>query len=514
MLLLMAVTADKAVAERVDQDDNNLPNVPTVASYGEKGNFDFDVFIIGAGTSGIRLAKVLTARKDLDLRVGLAESRDIGGTCVNRGCHPKKVLVKASAFFQEVEQATANGVFKVTSELVWPKLQNWRAKRVADVVNLYTEDLHSIDNLQIFKEAVSVVGSHEVKIAPDATKRVRLLVVATGGKPKRMNIPGINLPNVITSDEALELQKKPESMLVVGGGYIGVELASFFLQVGTNVHMSVRSDLLNTFDSDVKAITEDSLLERGLKLSKGNSPVEIVQDGSFLKVTMSNKVTLKVEYVLLAIGREPLTADLGLGNVNISLDKYRKVPVNKYAQTSAPWVFALGDVVANCVELQTIAYMQAIRLAEVLLRQPSAATAPMVEKIVPDEHLATVLFATPRAGSVGLTEERAKATYKDDVTVLVEKWGPCCVAVFDWYLLKVVYRTSDERLLGIHIAGKGADETTQAFAIVMALNPTWTAFKSALAIHPTYTEDILFLTSDESRTGGEWRLDECEPCPE
>jgi len=506
MLVLMAVTAGKAVAERVDKIDD-LIEVPTVSSYGEKDKFDYDIFIIGAGTCGVRLANILKAHGNL--RVGLAESRDIGGTCVNRGCHPKKVLVKASAFFQEVEQATANGVFKVNASLIWPKLQDWRAKRVSEVVNWYQKGLQSIQNLEIIKEEVSVVGCHKVRIGSDTTKRVRLLVVATGGKPRLMDIPGINSANVITSDEALELKTKPESMLVVGGGYIGVELASFFLQVGTDVTMAVRSDLLKDFDSDVKGVVEDSLLQRGLKLEKGKHPVEIVQDGHFLNVIMSDRTTIKVEYVLLAVGREPLTADLGLGNVGISLDKYHKVPVNKYGQTSAPWIFALGDVVANSVELQPIAYKQAILLAEVLLREPRATTAPIVEPVVPAEHLATALFATPRAGSVGLTEEVAKRQFPGDVTVLVEKWGPCCVAVFDWYLLKVVYRTSDERLLGIHIAGKGADETTQAFAIVMALNPTWTAFKSAIAIHPTYTEDILFLTGDEDRQKGNWRRHEC-----
>merc|ERR1719412_3501220 len=136
--------------------------------------------------------------------------------------------------------------------------------------------------------------------------------------------------------------------------------------------MAVRSDLLKNFDSDVKGVVEDSLLQRGLKLEKGKHPVEIVQDGHFLNVIMSDRTTIKVEYVLLAVGREPLTADLGLGNVGISLDKYHKVPVNKYGQTSAPWIFALGDVVANSVELQPIAYKQAILLAEVLLREPRA----------------------------------------------------------------------------------------------------------------------------------------------
>mmetsp|Transcript_132150 Transcript_132150/g.263710 ORF Transcript_132150/g.263710 Transcript_132150/m.263710 type:complete len:524 (-) Transcript_132150:127-1698(-) len=508
MLLLMAVTADKAVAERVDQDDNNLPNVPTVASYGEKGNFDFDVFIIGAGSGGIRLAKTLSREKDL--KVGIAESRDFGGTCVNRGCNPKKTLVAASAFYTEIEQATANDVWEVAARLKWDKLQQFRAKKVSRVANFYKQGLVKAANVEVFEEPASVVGQHEIKIG-SATKRVRLLVVCTGGKPRQMDIPGAELENVITSDEALELESKPKSMLVVGAGYIAVELASFFLQVGTDVTMAVRSSLLKSFDTDVSGIIEDSLLERGLKV-QGDLPVEIVQAEDVLNVTMADGTLLQVEYVLQAIGRDPLTANLGLNTVGVNLDEQSKVPVNKYGQTSAPWIFAIGDIVAKGLELQPVAVKQADHLVKILLRGPEATTAPTLHPPVPPEHVATALFATPRAGSVGLTEQEADAKYPGNVTVLVEKTGPCCTPVFQWGLLKVLYHTPTERLLGIHIAGKGADELVQAFGIVMAFNPTWSGLQSALAVHPTATEYIVFMNKHKSFRKGKWRRSECSPC--
>jgi len=517
MFLLMAATAGQATADRlVQQLTDNLKDVPTVTSY--NGQFDFDVFIIGAGSGGIRLAKTLSRQKQL--KVGIAESHDFGGTCVNRGCNPKKTLVVASAFHTDMEQAKANGIWNVNAEMDWTKLQDWRAQKVSSVAQFYNASLGSASNIAVFEQAASVMGEHEVKIGSDISKTAGLLVLATGGKPRRMTFPGSDLPNVITSDEALELKQKPRSMLVVGAGYIAVELASFFLQMGADVTMAMRShsSLLKSFDSDVRGLVEDSLRKRGLKIEAGKQPAKIVQlqQSNLLSVEMTDGQKLEVEYVLMAIGREPLTAHLGLEAVGIELDMSHKVPVNRYGQTSAPWIFAIGDIVANGMELQPVAVKQADLLAEVILRDPSAATAAIVQPPVPDEHVATALFATPRAGSVGLTEEAANAKFSGDVTVLVEKTEPCCSPIFSWGLLKVVYRTSDERLLGIHIAGKGADELVQAFGILMALNPTWTQVKSALAVHPTATEYIIFMNSYKSKRKGNWRLSDCptpDPCP-
>lgn len=513
--LLLAATAGQGAAERVSSGLNvELKDVPTVTTYGDEGAFDFDVFIIGAGSGGIRLAKTLSRQKQL--KVGIAESRDFGGTCVNRGCNPKKTLVAASAFLTDMEQATAHSIWNVTAEMSWNSLQKWRAKKVSNIAKFYNTSLKGTRNVEVFEEGARVVGDHQVEIGADTHKTVRLLVLATGGRPRRMSFPGSDLPNVITSDEALELKHKPTSMLVVGGGYIAAELASFFLQVGADVTMAMRSSLLKSFDSDVSGLVEDSLLRRGLHISQGNVPASIVQSSrsNMLEVEMTDGQKLEAEYVLLAIGREPLTADLGLDTVGVALHESGKVPVNKYGQTQAPWIFAIGDIVAGGMELQPVAVKQADHLADVILRDSSINTAPTVQPPVPDEHVATALFATPRAGSVGLTEAEANKRFPADVTVLVEKSEPCCSAIYSWELRKVVYRTSDERLLGIHLAGKGADELVQVFGIVMAVDPTWTQFKSALPVHPTSTEYFVFMNSYKSKRKGNWRLSECPAsCP-
>jgi len=294
-----------------------------------------------------------------------------------------------------------------------------------------------------------------------------------------------------------------------------VELASFFQQVGTDVTMAVRSSMLKTFDEDVRAIVEDSLEKRRVKIEHG-TPHNIVQNQKSnlleveLRTSSGHQKTLEVEYVLLAIGREPMTADLGLHKTEIKLDRDGKVPVNKYGQTQAPWIFAVGDIIAGSVELQPLAIKHAALLSKIMCRQTSATDVPIMHPAIPDEHMATVLFATPRAGSVGLTEDEAKYKFVNNVTVLVQKEGPCKKDLFEWSLLKVIYHTVTKQLLRVHLAGKGVDETMQALAIAMALNPTWTQFKSALPIHPTFTEEILFMNEyRSSRKGQIWRLKNC-----
>merc|ERR1740123_2691805 len=296
----MAATATQASAERTADTHVSISDIPTVASYGEHGEaFDFDVFIIGGGSGGLRNAKALH-NADPNIKIGIAESRELGGTCVNRGCNPKKTLVRASAFQTEIEEAQAQGIWKVSAELQWSNLQAWRKFKVDWVSNFYGDNLRArYPRITVFNTSASVKGQHEVQVGQE-TKTVRLLVLATGGKPRRMEFEGSNLPRVITSDEALELPNKPKSMLVVGGGYIAVELASFFLQVGTNVTMAVRSTMLKSFDEDIIDIVEDSLIHRGAEILSGSTkmPKKIVDAGDMLKVEFGDGTMREVEYVL------------------------------------------------------------------------------------------------------------------------------------------------------------------------------------------------------------------------
>jgi glutathione reductase (NADPH) len=396
----------------------------------------------------------------------------------------------------------------VNAELQWSNLQEWREFKVRYIADMYEKQLEmKKPKIAVFKEEASVAGNHTVKIGGD-TKKVRLLVLATGGKPKQPPaFPGSDL--CITSDEALELPQKPASMLVVGAGYIAVELASFFLQVGTKVTMSIRSQMLREFDEDVRDIVEDSLIHRGLNIIHGNAIKSIVKvdESNLLNVEFNDGNTLEVETVLYAIGREPMTADLGLEPG--VLDAHNKVPVNMYGQSiKVPWIFAIGDIIAGNPELQPLAIKHGARLPQILLRETPQTPVAQMHPAIPDEHMATALFATPRAGSVGLTEAEARKRYNTSVTVMVQKEGPCCEHLFMWSLMKVIVHKETERLLGIHIAGKGADETLQAFAIAMRLNPTWKQFSSAMPVHPTITEDIMFM-DEKSTRHNQWRLKDC-----
>lgn len=515
---MMAAIFGQVAAERTAFSDPPIENIPMVTSFEDQGPFDFDVFIIGAGSGGIYLSKTLN-RLNPTLNIGVAESGNFGGTCVNRGCNPKKTLVRASAFVTEMEEARARGVWNVDAELQWSKLQDWREFKVKWIADLYEGQLKAKvpkspdqGGITVFEEEASVAEPHKVQIGGDITKTVRLLVLATGGKPKKDNsFPGSDL--CITSDQALELQEKPKSMLVVGAGYIAVELASFFMQVGTDVTMSIRSQMLREFDEDIRDIVEDSLIYRNLTIIRGAAITSVVKidQSNLLKVKFEDGKQIEVETVLQAIGREPMTAGLGLEELGV-LDSKKKVPVNKYGQSlAAEWIFAVGDIIAGNPELQPLAIKHGALLPKILLRATAETPVPQMHPAIPDEHLATALFATPRAGSVGLTEAQAKERYGDEaVTVMVQKEGPCCEHLFMWSLMKVIVHDETQRLLGIHIAGKGADETLQAFAIAMRLNPTWKQFSSAMPVHPTITEDIMFMDKTSTRHS-QWRLKDCEP---
>ncbi len=445
-----------------------------------------DYIVIGAGSGGLASARRAAQR---GARVALVEAGRLGGTCVNVGCVPKKVMWNAASLAEGAEVARGYG-FSGELTLDFARLKAGRDAYLLRLNQIYAKNLDT-DGVQLVTGRGRLTGPGEVRVeAPGAeprTLRAPHILLATGGCPRRPELPGQELG--ITSDGFFELTELPRSLVIVGGGYISVELAGVLRALGSEVTLWVRKpQVLTGFDPLIRDALTEELIKAGIRIEVEAEPTGIVREADGLRVTGVGHETRGVEQVLWAIGREPNTAQLGLESVGLTTDEEGMIPVDAYQNTAAPGVYAVGDI-AGKWPLTPVAIAAGRQLAERLFG--GAAEARLDYEDIP-----TVVFSHPPIGTVGLTEPEARERHGEAVRCYVSRFTNLYYALVDSKVstvMKLVTVGPEERVVGIHVMGMGADEMLQGFAVALRMGATKADLDRTVAIHPTASEELVTL---------------------
>ena len=443
--------------------------------------YDFDLFVIGAGSGGIRAARLASK---LGKKVAIAEEDRFGGTCVIRGCVPKKLMVFASSYSKIFKEGRGYGWDQKNISFSWNKFSKSMNFEIDRLEKIYNELLIS-SNVKVFKQKAELASSNSV-ILNDKTKYTsKYILIATGGEPQRLEIEGGNL--AISSSDIFNLPSLPKKMVIIGGGYIACEFASIFNGLGVEVTLLYRGDrILRGFDDDIRENIEQSLLQKGIKIFNNCFPTLIRSNDKNLEL-LTNKISLlKSEIILSAIGRKPKTLNLGLDKVSLDLTKTGAIKVNKFQQTSTKSIYAIGDV-TDRLNLTPVAIRDAIALISTIFEH---------EKKSPDHELVpTAIFTKPEVGTVGLTEKEARNNF--DVKIyktLFSSLGSRFTNNHDKIMMKLIVCNKTDKILGCHIVGDGASEMIQMFGISMKMGVKKKDLDSTCAVHPTLAEEIVTLS--------------------
>ncbi len=443
--------------------------------------YDFDLFVIGAGSGGVRSARMAA---ETGARVAVAEEDRFGGTCVIRGCIPKKFFVYASAFPEEFEDAAGYGWHVGASEFDWPTLIANKDRQLARLEGLYRCAVERpggaiIDDRAVLKDAHTI---HLVKSKRDVTAET--ILIATGAQPSwDIGIPGCEL--CITSNEAFHLEKFPQKIVIAGGGYIAVEFAHIFHGLGAETTLVYRgAKILRGFDEDVRDALHESMQKKGIRLVLGTIFQSIAREGGQLNaVTVSGEV-LVGDQVMLAIGRKPNTQGLGLENAGVTLTPRGHIAVDKYSRTSAANIYAVGDVTGR-LELTPVAIHEAMCFVKTVFG--GTPTAPDHELV------ATALYTRPEIGTVGLTEEKALAR-GHTIDIYRTTFLPLKHTLSgrtERSMMKLVVDAKTDKVLGCHIFAPEAGEMAQLVAIALKMGATKAQFDATVAVHPTMAEELV-----------------------
>jgi glutathione reductase (NADPH) len=440
--------------------------------------YDFDLFVIGAGSGGVRASRMSAS---YGARVAVAEERYLGGTCVNVGCIPKKLLVYAAHFSEDFEDAAGFGWTVGERSFDWARLIENKDREIARLNSVYARLLDDAGVKRIEGRA-RVLDAHTVEVGGRRFSAANLLV-ATGGWPSLPAIPGIE--HAISSNEAFHLKELPRSVLVVGGGYIAVEFAGIFNGLGARTTELYRGELfLRGFDDDLRRALADEMRKKGVELRFGASIARIEKRGTVLKAVLEDKSELEAEQILYATGRAPNTAGLGLEQLGVALDGAGAVVVDEFMRTSVPGIWAIGDV-TNRLNLTPVAIHEGMAVAATLFAgQPTS----------PDHaDVPTAVFSQPAIGTVGLTETAARARY-GALDVYRTQFRPLRHTLTgreEKTLMKLVVDRASQRVVGAHMLGPDAGEIIQGVAIALKCGATKANFDATLGIHPTAAEEFV-----------------------
>ena len=449
--------------------------------------YDCDLFVIGAGSGGTRAARIASQH---GARVKIAEAYRVGGTCVIRGCVPKKLMVYASRFADAFEDAAGFGWSVPEPKFDWRKFVDAKDAEITRLSDIYVKNLEKA-GVDIVHGRVKVVDPHAVEVEGRRITAERILV-ATGGEPA---IPG-NLPGVehaISSNEIFDLAEFPKRLLVVGGGYIGVEFASVFVRLGSKVTLVNRADaVLRAFDIDMREGVQHALAEAGVdfKLERKIDRIEKRADG--LAVTLNDGETIVTDQVLLATGRRPSTDDLGLADIGVALGSRGEIRVNPLSQSSVPSVYAVGDV-TDRVALTPVAIREGQAFADTVYGGTEVA---MDHAMIP-----TAVFTTPEMGTAGLTEEEAKEMHSC-VDVYAASFKPMLATLSgrdEKVIVKMIVDANTDKVLGVHMLGDHAGELAQLFGVGLKAGATKADFDRTCAVHPTVAEELVTLRTRRTR---------------
>ncbi|MDR9861489.1 glutathione-disulfide reductase [Pseudomonas baetica] len=444
--------------------------------------YDFDLYVIGAGSGGVRAARFAAG---FGAKVAVAESRYLGGTCVNVGCVPKKLLVYGAHFAEDFEQSAGFGWSLGEANFDWATLIANKDREINRLNGIYRNLLIN-SGVTLHEAHAKIVGPHEVEVNGERFTAKNILI-ATGGWPQIPEIPGHE--HAISSNQAFFLKELPKRVLVVGGGYIAVEFAGIFHGLGANTALLYRGDLfLRGFDGSVRKHLQEELTKRGMDLQFNADIARIDKqaDGS-LKATLKDGRELEADCIFYATGRRPMLDNLGLENTDVQLDDKGFIKVDEQYQTSEPSILALGDVIGR-VQLTPVALAEGMAVARRLFKPEQYR--PVDYKMIP-----TAVFSLPNIGAVGLTEEEARKA-GHDVVIFESRFRPMKLTLTECQektLMKLVVDGKTDKVLGCHMVGPDAGEIVQGLAIALKAGATKRDFDDTIGVHPTAAEEFVTL---------------------
>ena len=446
---------------------------------------DFDFLVLGGGSAGVRAARVAA---DLGARVALVEDRDLGGTCVNLGCVPKKLLWYAAEFAESWRDAQSYGWHVEAPRHDWAALIARKDQEIARLNGIYEQLLVS-RGVTIERGLGRVVGPHEVEVTGAGGARritARHILVAVGGVPRRPTFPGAE--HVLVSDDVFHLKEMPRRVLVIGAGYIGVEMAGIFHGLGAHVEIVHHGPrLLRGFDADVQEHLEVELLAQGIDLRFQCSVSQVERTGQGLRVSLDSGAVVEVDAVLAAIGRVPRTRELGLEAVGVKLLPGGVVDVDEHLTTAVPSIHAAGDVVERRA-LTPVAIAEGMIVARRLFGGDGASAVALDYSHVP-----SAVFSSPPIATVGLSEEEARSACAA-VDVYRSVFRALKLSMTERKsrtLMKIIVDRASQRVLGIHVVGHEAGEIVQGFAVAVQLGITKAQLDATIGIHPTAAEELV-----------------------
>ncbi|WP_103311381.1 MULTISPECIES: glutathione-disulfide reductase [unclassified Pseudomonas] len=442
--------------------------------------YDFDLYVIGAGSGGVRAARFAAG---FGAKVAVAESRYLGGTCVNVGCVPKKLLVYGAHYAEDFEQASAYGWTAGEASFDWATLIANKDQEINRLNGIYRNLLVN-SGVTLHEGHARLTGPHEVEINGQR-HTARHILIATGGWPVIPDIPGRE--HAISSNEAFFLKELPKRVIVVGGGYIAVEFAGIFHGMGAQTSLLYRGELfLRGFDGAVRKHLAEELTRRGLDLqfNADIKSIEKLDDGS-LRVELKDGKTLITDCVFYATGRRPMLDNLGLENTTVAVDEKGFVKVNEKYETTEPSILAIGDVIGR-VQLTPVALAEGMAVARRLFK-------PEQYRLVDYRMIPTAVFSLPNIGTVGLTEEQAREE-GHEVEIFESRFRPMKLSLTDCQertLMKLVVDARTDKVLGCHMVGPDAGEIVQGLAIALKAGATKRDFDETIGVHPTAAEEFV-----------------------
>ena len=440
----------------------------------------FDLFIIGAGSGGVRAGRLAASR---GARVAIAEDAALGGTCVNLGCIPKKLYSFAAHYAESFEEAHGFGWSVAPPTFDWATLKANRAGEISRLNRIYGELLTSA-GATVLRGRARIIGPNEVEVA-GFRHRTERIVVATGGWPVPPGVPGGE--RAISSNEIFDLARFPRHLVVVGGGYIACEFASIFNGLGAEVTQLYRGEqILRGFDHDIRHFVAAEMRKKGVDIRVGTT-VAALEEGSestMTRVVLGDGSTIDADTVLYATGRAPNTVGLGLEEIGVALDVNGAVVVDDRYRTNVPSVYAVGDVIDR-VQLTPVALAEAMALVDNLFGG--------TERHVDYLHIPTAVFTHPSIGTIGLSEQDARGrfekirVYRAEFKALRHTLSKSSERT----LMKLIVDDASDRVVGLHMVGADAGETIQGFAVAMKAGATKAVFDATLGIHPTVAEEFV-----------------------
>ena len=447
-------------------------------------SYEYDLFVIGAGSGGIRAARISSS---FGARVAIAEEKYLGGTCVNVGCVPKKLLFYASHFSEEFSYAESYGWNKNDNKFEWNKLIKNKNKEIKRLNSVYQKILTD-NNVKVFSAHAKIIDPHTIEVN---NKKIttKYIIIATGGWPFVPDIQGKEL--IITSNDAFFLETLPKKIIIVGGGYIAVEFASIFKGLNVETSLIYRGPLfLRGFDKDLREILSDEMRKKGIKLMFNTDIKKISKSGSKINADLNDGQQLETSQVMYATGRVPNCSNIGLKNIGVDVDEEGAIRINSNYQTNIDSIYAIGDV-TNRVNLTPVALCEGSIVANNLFNNTN--------NVASYDNIPTCVFSQPNIATVGLTEDEAKNKHKE-IEIYKSLFTPMKLTLTqsnEKSFIKLIIDKKTNLVIGAHMVGENAGEIIQGIAIAINAGATKEIFDSTIGIHPTLAEEFVTMRNPE-----------------